>query len=227
MTGIQKMLFSVRDEQYAQFQRKLMPTVSAEAVIGVRMPMLRQYARRLLQSDEYQSFLRELPHRYYDENNLHGLLVMRQGNFERCIRELDRFLPYVDNWATCDLIRPKCFVRNREELLPCIVQWMNSDHTYTVRFGIEMLMVHYLQNDFREEYLDWVACINHNEYYVNMMCAWYFATALAYQYEAAVKYLESQKLSLWIHNKAIQKAIESDRVPEEKKSYLRMLRRKI
>ena len=226
MTEIHKMLLSMRDKKYAEFQCKLMPTVSPDTVVGVRMPKLRQYARHLYQSDSHQSFLRELPHQYYDENNLHGLLLMQELDFERCISELERFLPYVDNWATCDLIRPKCFVKHHQDLLPHIVRWMTSDHAYTVRFGIEMLMVHYLQDDFREEYLDMVSKIDHNKYYVKMMCAWYFATALAYQYETAVQYIEKHKLSLWVHNKAIQKAIESGRISGEKKAYLCTLRRK-
>ena len=226
MTDIQKDLFSMRDLQYALFQSKLMPTVPSDTVIGVRMPDLRAYAKNLHRSDKCDAFLQELPHRYYEENNLHGLLLMQERDFARCICELDRFLPHVDNWATCDMLRPKCFAAHRRELVPYIERWMTSDCTYTVRFGIEMLMVHYLQDDFHERYMDMVSIIDHNDYYVNMMCAWYFATALGFQYEAAVRYLETGKLPPWIHNKTIQKAVESNRIPEEVKRYLRTLRRK-
>ncbi len=226
MEAIRQDLLAMADPGYAAFHRKLMPTVEAERVIGVRTPDLRAYAKKLFRQGSYEEFLKDLPHLYYEENNLHGMLIEQIRDCGLCLKELNRFLPYIDNWATCDLLRPKCFKMHRKELLQEIEVWLRSDLPYTIRFAMEMLMVHFLQEDFREEYLSWVASIDSNEYYVNMMTAWYFATALAHQYEPAVLYLENHKLSLWVHNKTIQKALESDRITKEQKEYLRTLKRK-
>ena len=216
----------MQDESYAAFQRKLVPNIPGETVIGIRTPMLRKYAKSLFQCGEYEAFLRHLPHAYYEENNLHGMLIEQIRDFDHCVEELERFLPYVDNWATCDLLRPVSFKPNRKKLLPLIEKWIQSEHTYVIRFGMEMLMIHFLQEDYRPEYPDLVASVDSNEYYVNMMSAWYFATALAYQFEDAVQYLKWNKLSPWVHNKTIQKAVESFRISPEQKAYLRSLRRK-
>jgi len=219
-------LIALRDEGYAAFQSGLIPTIPLETVIGVRMPQLRSYAKDLFRSGGYEDFLSGLPHFYYEENNLHGLLLCQIRDFEQCVAAVDRFLPWVDNWATCDLLRPSCFREHKVKLLPWIRKWLASDHPYAVRFGIEMLMVHFLQDSFRPMYLKWVSDIYSNEYYVNMMIAWYFATALSFQYEAAVVYLEQHKMPVWVHNKTVQKAVESFRIPEDRKAYLRTLRRK-
>lgn len=219
-------LFSMRDLSYAAFQRKLIPTLLPETIIGVRMPALRTYSKKLYKEDGYSTFLLSLPHQYYEENCLHGLLIEQISDYDQCMLELNRFLPFVDNWATCDLLRPKCFAGHKPELLNEIREWISSSHPFTVRFGIEMLMVHFLQTDFSNEYLLWVSEVVSNEYYVNMMVAWYYATALAYRYEETVCYLEREVLPQWVHNKTIQKAVESYRIAPEQKRYLRTLRRK-
>ena len=223
---IREALMSMAEESFADFQRKLMPTVSPEAVLGVRTPKLRAYAKSLYQEGNVEGFLSDVPHQYFEENCLHGFLLEQIKDCAACLEEVDRFLPYVDNWATCDMMRPKCFKKDKALVLGAVTSWLASDHTYTVRYGIGMLMTHYLKDDFRPEYLSWVADIYSNEYYVNMMIAWYFATALAYQYEAAIPYLESHTLSVWVHNKTIQKAVESYRIMPEQKAYLRTIRRK-
>ena len=220
-------LKALAEEPYACFQRKLMPTVLPELVLGVRMPALRRYAKRIQHEGSAELFIQALPHRYYEENNLHGLLLCEIQDFECCLAKLEEFLPFVDNWATCDLLRPRCFAAHKTELLPHLRRWLSSDHPYTIRFAIEMLMIHYLRTDFREEYLQWVSKVDSKEYYVNMMIAWYFATALAFQYSAALPYLEQYRLPMWIHQKTIQKAVESYRIAPEQKTYLRSLRRKV
>ena len=201
-----------------------MPTVDPDTVIGVRMPALRKLVKDFAETPEAAEFLKALPHRYYEENNLHGLLISAMRDYDRAVAALDAFLPYVDNWATCDLIRPKVFQKHLPELLEKIQVWLASDHTYTVRFGLEMLMTCYLDDAFRPEYLELAAGVRSGEYYVNMMIAWYFATALAKQYDAALPYLRERRLDPWTHNKAIQKAIESCRVTDEQKAYLRTLK---
>jgi len=216
----------MQDLAYAGFQRRLMPTVRPERVIGIRTPQLRAYAKKLYREGGYGPFLRSLPHEFYEEDNLHGMLISLQKDPDQCLEALERFLPYVDNWATCDLIRPACFSSHKDRILPRIGAWMQSDHPFTIRFGIEMLMVHFLKDDFQEEYLQWVASVNSNEYYVNMMIAWYFATALAFRYEAALPYLTGHQLPLWVHHKTIQKAVESNRISPERKADLRSLRRR-
>lgn len=222
---ITEALFSMQDLEYRRFQCKLMPTVDPEAVIGVRTPALRALAKKRKGEECAETFMSELPHRYYEENNLHAFLIEQIADYDACIRALERFLPFVDNWATCDMMRPRCFKRHLSELLKQIEVWLLSTHPFTVRFGIEMLMTFYLDEAFDSRYLEMVAGVQREEYYVNMMCAWYFATALAKQWDSAIVYLEESRLPLWVHNKTIQKAIESYRIDNEQKKYLRSLKR--
>ena len=221
---VQKQLMAMQDLKYRDFQCKLMPTVASDTVIGVRTPELRKFAKEFSKKPDVDEFLKILPHKYYEENNLHGFLIETIKDYDRVITELDAFLPYVDNWATCDLMRPKIFQKHLEELLGKIKEWINDDHTYTIRFGIEMLMSFYLDEQFCPEFLELVSYVQSEEYYVNMMVAWYFATALAKQYDDTLPYIEQHRLSKWTHNKAIQKALESYRVDNEKKVYLRKLK---
>ena len=195
-------------------------------MIGVRTPALRALAKEVGKRPDGEAFLHALPHRYFDEDQLHAFILSEMKDFDRCLMEVERFLPYVDNWATSDQLSPKCFKKHRRELLPSIQRWMASGATYPVRFGVGMLMQHYLEEDFDPAYLSWVADLRSEEYYVNMMRAWYFATALAKQYEAAVSYLEGGALDPWTHNKAIQKAVESYRITDERKAYLKRLRKR-
>lgn len=222
---IQEKLFELQDKKYAEFQAKLTPTVPKEKFIGVRVPEVRKLAKAIFKEGNYDEFISELPHEYYDENMLHGLIVSEIKDYEACIREVDRFLPFVDNWAVCDIMSPKIFKKRKEEVIDKIREWSASDDTYTCRFGIEMLMSHFLDDDFREEYLEIPAKIRSEEYYVNMMIAWFFATALAKQWDAAVPYIENDKLDVWTHNKTIQKARESYRITDEQKEYLKSLKK--
>ena len=222
--SIRETLFSLREEKYAAFQAKLIPNVAPERVIGVRTPALRKLAKTLRGSGQAEEFLKALPHEFFEENNLHAFLLCEMKDFEACVQAVEDFLPYVDNWATCDQMSPGVFRKNKQALLPHIRRWIASEQCYTRRFGIGMLMSHFLDEDFREEYLSLVSDIRSEEYYVNMMIAWYFATALAKQYEAALPYLENRRLAPWVHNKAIQKALESFRVSDEHKNYLRTLK---
>ena len=217
-------LFTLQDLKYRDFQAKLMPTVDKNTIIGVRTPELKKLAKEFAKRGDVGAFLDALPHGYYDENNLHGFILCEEKDFDRVIARLDAFLPYIDNWATCDLLSPKVFKKHKAELLLHIRRWLASDRVYTVRFGIEMLLSHYLDEDFAPEYLEWVAVLRSEEYYVNMMIAWYFATALAKQYEAALPILLERRLAPWTHNKTIQKAIESYRITDEQKEYLRSLK---
>lgn len=226
MNELQQTLFSMQDLSYRDFHSKLMPAVNRENIIGVRTPQLRKFAKEFAKSEEYEQFLDNLPHQYYEENNLHGFLLEMEKDYKKLVKRLDEFLPYVDNWATCDMMRPKLFKKHLPELRLKIKEWIASDHVYTIRYGIGMLLSFYLDEEFKPEYLDWVAQIQTNEYYVNMMMAWYFATALAKQYEATIPYIEEKRLDEWTHNKAIQKAIESYRISEEQKAYLRKWKRK-
>lgn len=221
---IRKELFLMQDRKYRDFQSRLMPTVDPERMIGVRTPALRKLAKEMGKSGDSASFLAELPHRYFDENQLHAFLLSEMKDFPRCMEEVERFLPYIDNWATCDQLSPKVFRKHRKELLLRIPEWIRSKKTYTIRFGIGMLMQHFLDEDFDPAYLEMVAALRSEEYYVNMMIAWYFATALAKQYDAALPLMENRQLSDWTHNKAIQKALESFRVTPEHKEVLRSLR---
>lgn len=218
---VQGRLFELQDLEYRDFHAKLMPTVDKEKVIGVRTPALRKFAREFGKSEEAGEFMKVLPHDYYEENNLHGFLIEGIKDYEQCICALDAFLPYVDNWATCDMMAPKVFKKHLPELEHKIDEWMASEHVYTVRYGIGMLMRFYLDEGFRVEYLAKAAAVESEEYYVKMMIAWYFATALAKQYEAALPFIEERRLEKWTHNKAIQKAVESNRITAEQKKYLR------
>ncbi|MDO5145648.1 MAG: DNA alkylation repair protein [Eubacteriales bacterium] len=213
-----------KDEKYAQFQRKLIPTLNPEAIIGVRTPILRKFAKELKRDDTCVTFLQELPHRYFEENQLHGFIISEIPDFQSCILETERFLPYMDNWATCDQTSPKVFRKHREELLPYIKKWLASEHTYTVRFAIGMLMRHFLDEDFNVEYSELVAGISSDEYYINMEIAWYIATALAKQWAATIPYIENNRLDPWVHNKTIQKARESNRITKKQKEYLKQLK---
>ena len=221
---VQKQLMAMQDLKYRDFQCKFMPTVASDTVIGVRTPELRKFAKEFSKKPDVDEFLKILPHKYYEENNLHGFLIETIKDYDRVITELDAFLPYVDNWATCDLMRPKIFQKHLEELLGKIKEWINDDHTYTIRFGIEMLMSFYLDEQFCPEFLELVSYVQSEEYYVNMMVAWYFATALAKQYDDTLPYIEQHRLSKWTHNKAIQKAVESYRISDGQKTYLRTLK---
>ena len=223
---IQKELFSLQDKEYMKFLSKLTPNVPEDTIIGVRIPEIRKLAKKLVKNNEYEDFLKELPHKYYDENLLHGAIISESKNFEKCIKLLDNFLPFVDNWAVCDTISPKIFKKYKKELIEKIKEWSQSDKTYTCRFGVEMLMTHFLDEDFKKEYLEVVADIHSEEYYVKMVVAWFFATALAKQWDYAVIYLEDNRLDVWVHNKTIQKARESLRILEDKKGYLKGLKRK-
>lgn len=220
---IREHLSDLQDLKYKDFHTKLIPGVDPDTVIGVRAPALKAYAKELKNTD-VSGFLADLPHKYYDENNLHGLLIMSIKDYDEGLAAIKAFLPYVDNWATCDLLRPVSFKKHRAELLEEIKLWLRSEHTYTKRFAMEMLMTHFLDEDFKPEYLEWLAEIRSQEYYVNMMLAWYYATALAKQWEATLPYIENRRLDKWVHNKTIQKAIESFRVTDEQKAYLRTLR---
>lgn len=224
MTDIQKILFENQDLKYRDFHCRLMPTIDKSTVIGVRTPVMRKIAKDFAKTDEAREFIKILPHEYYEENNLHGFIIETIKDYGECIRALDAFLPYVDNWATCDLMSPKIFKKYLPELLEQIKIWISSAHTYTIRFGVEMLMRYFLDEHFKAEYLDLVAEIKSDEYYVNMMKAWYFATALAKQYDATIGYIENKKLDVWSHNKAIQKAVESYRITDVQKAYLRTLK---
>ena len=223
---IQKELFALQDTKYRDFQVKLIPTVDPETVIGVRTPELRQYAKQLIKSEDIGAFLNHLPHQYFDENQLHAFILSAMKDYDECVNRVDRFLPFADNWATCDQMSPRVFKKHRQELLKEIKRWIRSGEPYTVRFGIGMLMEHFLDEDFKPSYLAKVAKIRSDEYYVNMMIAWYFATALAKQYDQTLPFIEEQKLDKWTHNKSIQKAVESYRITPEQKEYLKTLRRK-
>ena len=217
-------LSELSDPTYRDFHAGLIPNISPETILGVRVPALRKLARELRGSAEAQEFMAALPHEYYDENCLHGLLINDIKDFGATVSALDAFLPYVDNWAVCDLISPRSFKSRPAELAAHVRRWLDSSHSYTVRFGIGVLMSFYLDEGFEPAQLEAVAERCCEEYYVNMMVAWYFATALAKQPEAALPYIENRRLSRWTHNKAIQKSIESRRIPDETKTYLKTLR---
>lgn len=218
------LLLSLEDKEYKAFHSKLMPTVDPDVIIGVRTPLLRAEAKRILKEGGYEAFLSQLPHKYYEENNLHGFLIEGQKDYDKCIAYLDEFLPYVDNWATCDLCSPKVFRKNKGALAGKILEWIASDYTYQKRFGIKMIMDNFLDDDFDEKYLKLVADIRSDEYYIKMMQAWFFATALAKQWDATIVYIENKSLDTWTHNKAIQKSKESFRVSDEHKAYLNTLK---
>ena len=221
---IEKRLFELRDEGYAAMQVKIIPSTDPSRIIGVRTPLLRDLAKTIYKSGDYSSFLTSLPHKYFDEDQLHAFIISLEKDFDKCISLTEAFLPYVDNWATCDQMSPKAFKKAPQLLLPYIDKWIRSDKVYTVRFAIGMLMEHFLGENFSASYADMVASVRSDEYYINMMIAWYFATALAKQYDAVLPYIESRRLSDWTHNKAIQKSVESYRITPEQKEYLKSLK---
>jgi len=221
---IRSALFQLQDIKYRDFQSKLMPTVASDRFIGVRTPELRKMAKEMEKRIDIDSFLNNLPHMYFDENQLHAFIISDMKDYSACLERVDTFLPYVDNWATCDQMTPKIFRKNKEDLSGIINKWLSSGRTYTIRFGIKMLMDHFLDESFDPEYPRKVAAIRSEEYYVNMMIAWYFATALAKQYDAVLPYPEERKLTVWTQNKTIQKAVESYRISPEQKEYLRSLK---
>ena len=237
MTSIQKELYKLQDKKYKDFQKNLIPTVEKESIIGVRTPDLKKYAKELSKDKSIDKFLNDLPHKYFDENQLHAFILSEEKDFDTCVKNVNNFLPYIDNWATCDQLSPKCFKKNKDELLKYISKWIKSKKAYTIRFAIEMLMSHFLDEDFDKKYLEMVSKIKFkskfknidvkldpDKYYVEMMIAWYFATALAKQYEDAMPYIKKKTLIPWTHNKTIQKAKESFRVSDAHKRELEKLK---
>lgn len=221
MKEIQQQLFELQDMAYRDFHSRLMPDIDKETVIGIRVPVLRKYAKSIAGTELAEKFIKELPHCYYEENNLHMMLITGIKDYARCLTEIERFLPYIDNWATCDFPAPKCFEDHKEELLPVIKRWIASSETYTIRYGIGMLMRLYLDEDFDPEYVRLAVGVKSDEYYVNMMIAWYMATALAKQWDAVIPYIEEHRMSDWVHRKTIQKAVESYRITDEQKKYIK------
>ena len=217
-------LFRLQDQDYALLQKKILPTVPADRVIGVRTPALRAFAKVLYTDPDRNAFFACAPHQYFEENQLHAFVISLEKDFDKCVGEVEAFLPFVDNWATCDQLLPKVFKKAPEKLLPSICGWLQSDQPYTVRFAIGMLMQHFLDERFDTKCADMVAEIRSEEYYVNMMIAWYFATALAKQYKLVLPYLEERRLASWVHNKTIRKSVESYRIRDEQKTYLRTLK---
>lgn len=224
MTELQKQLFSLKDEKYRNFNSKLIPTVDKDKIIGIRTPALRRFAKDFLRSDKCEQFIKSLPHEYYEENNLHGLYIQKIRNFDECIKALNEYLPFVDNWASCDLLNPPALKKNPEALLCHIRAWLKSEHTYTVRYGVKCLMDNFLEDNFTDEILRLVCETTHGDYYVKMVQAWFFATALAKQYDATLPYITEKRLDIWVHNKAIQKSVESYRISESVKNELKKLK---
>ena len=223
-TVLYNRLKELQDLKYREMQVRIIPTVDPDTIIGVRTPDLKAIAKEMQKSGDHSEFLKALPHKYFEENQLHAFILSLMKDYDVVIEEVENFLPYVDNWATCDQMSPKIFKKHKPELLDHIKKWLSSEKTYTVRFGVGMLMEHFLDDDYDPEYPKMVAKLRSEEYYVNMMIAWYFATALAKQYESVLPYIEDKKLHDWTHNKAIQKSIESRRITDEQKAYLRSLK---
>lgn len=224
MTKIIKDLLKLQDAEYRDFHAKLMPNIEKDRIIGIRIPVLRKYAKEISGTKEAEEFIKVLPHFYYEENNLHSFLIEQIKDFDKAIEETERFLPFIDNWATCDSLRPKVFAKYPERLSEKAIEWTGSDKTYTVRFGIETLMTCFLDGNFNIKFPALISKIRSEEYYVNMMIAWYFATALSKQYKAVLPFVENKSLDKWTHNKTIQKATESYRITKEQKEYLRRLK---
>jgi len=224
MTKLQKQLFDLSEKEYADFIRKLTPSADPKSFIGVRVPKLRAVAKDFKKTKECEAFLDTMPHKYYEENLLHSILLIDVKDFDELIERIEAFLPYIDNWAVCDTLRPKAFKKNRDKLLPYVKKWSKSKEEYTIRFGIDTLMSEYLDEDFDPKLIEIAAKVKSKEYYVQMMVAWYFATALAKQWDDTIPYIEGKKLDPWVHNKAIQKAIESFRITEKQKTYLRKMK---
>ena len=223
-TDLYKKLKSCQDLKYRDMQIKIIPSVDPETIIGVRTPELKSMAKEIYKSGDYKDFLKELPHEYFEENQLHAFIISGIKGLNECMEEVETFIPYIDNWATCDQLSPKVFKKNRKELLKHIKKWIKARKTYTVRFGVGMLMEHFLDEDFASEYPEMVSKLRSEEYYINMMIAWYFATAMAKQYEQVIPYIEEKRLDTWTHNKTIQKCVESNRITDEKKAYLKTLK---
>ena len=221
---VYELLLEVKDENYREFQAKLVPNIDSETIIGVRTPQMREVAKKVFKSDMVESFLKDFPHKYYEENLVHFFIIALIKDFDECVKRVEEFLPYVDCWPVSDQSSPKVFKKNHDKLLPYVKKWIESDHVYTARFGIRMLMNEYLGDDFKEEYLELVASKSGEDYYLKMMIAWYFATALAKRYEETVPYIENHRLDEWVHKKTIQKAVESYRVSDEHKIYLKTFR---
>ena len=224
MESLKEKLLSLEDIPYREFHSKLMPEIEKERIIGIRIPVLRSLAKEIAGTDSAEKFLGTLPHYYYEENNLHAFMIEGIKDYPLCVEAVNRFLPFVDNWATCDSLRPKVFAKHKDELLKQIDIWLNSEHVFTVRFAIEMLMIHFLDEYFSPDFPEKIAAVRRDEYYVEMMVAWYFATALAKQYEAILPYLEERRLSPSVHAKTIRKAVESYRISDEQKAYLKTLK---
>lgn len=223
-TKIQELLSQYKDSKNAVFQQRLIPTASPETFLGVRTPQVRQIAMEIYKTPDAEEFLKTLPHTYFDENNLHGALICLMEEFRQTAKALEKFLPYIDNWSVCDMIEPIAFRNQQDNLLPYIQHWLRTRHTYTIRFGIRMLMTHFLEEEFKTEYHDLVANLRSQEYYVNMMIAWYFATALVKQWDETLPYIATPHLAPWTHNKVIQKACESYRISDDRKSLLKGLK---
>ncbi len=223
---IRKELNGLKDEKYRLMQCKIIPNIEPDSIIGVRTPELRKMAKQILKHDDADAFLSDLPHKYFEENQLHAFMISEIKDYDRCVTLLNAFLPYVNNWATCDQMSPKVFKKHHDKLPELIRSWMGSKEAYTIRFGIGMLMEHFLDEEYDPKYPEAVAGIRSEEYYVNMMIAWYFATALAKQYESVLPFIEGRRLDTWTHNKAIQKSIESYRISDERKAYLKTLKYK-
>ncbi len=223
-TELHKELKKLKDLKYRDMQVKIIPTVEPSSIIGVRTPDLKAMAKEILKSGDYKDFLNDLPHKYFEENQLHAFILSGMKDVGLCFEELEKFLPYVDNWATCDQMSPKVFKKHKDELFKRVKEWIASDEPYTIRFGVGMLMEHFLDDDYDTRYPTMVAKLRSDEYYVNMMIAWYFATALAKQYDTIIPYIEKKKLDKWTHNKAIQKSVESYRITDEQKTYLKTLK---
>ena len=225
MTDVTSRLFALQDKEYREFHSALMPTVSKEKIIGVRVPLLRKLAKELYKSGAGEEFIKNLPHSYYEEDNLHAFIVEQIKDFDLCLAETERFLPFIDNWATCDMFSPKVFANHTDRIYNKSLEWITSDKPYTVRYGIGMLMRYFLDENFSDDILKTVSQIKSDEYYVNMMIAWFFATALAKQYDSTIIYIENNILDTWVHNKSIQKAIESNRISSDTKKYLKALKK--
>lgn len=217
-------LYELQDKEYQQFHSKLVPNIPSETIIGVRIPLLKKLAKELFDDPVKDEFMKSLPHKYYEENQLHIMMICLEKDFEICIEKLQKFLPYADNWAVTDQSSPKCFKKKHTELLPIITKWLESDHVYTARYAINIFMREFLDEDFSVDYVTLISEKRGEDYYLKMMIAWYFATALAKQYEAVIPFIENRKLDVWTHNKTIQKAIESYRISDEQKAYLRTLK---
>lgn len=210
--------------EYKNFYAKLVPNVDSDRILGVKAPIVKDIAKDIYNSANEKEFTRDLPHYFLEENNLHVFLINLEKDFDKCIGSVERFLPYIDNWSTCDSLRPKCFCKNKQKLLLYVKKWISSKAEYAVRFGVGVLMSYYLDDDFQVQFIGDVSKINDERYYVRMMIAWYFATALTKRYDDAIYIFENKVLPVWTHNKAIQKAIESYRIDDEKKDYLKGLK---